>query len=373
MKIPVFELKRQFQEIKGEISTCVKGVLRSGSYVLGKNVCAFEQEFAKYCAAKYAVGVASGTDALKIALCACGIGRNDEVITTPFTFVATSEAIHSVGAKIVFADIDLNSYAIDPQEIEKKITKKTKAIVCVHLYGQPCDMQAIMRLVRKYNLKLIEDCAQATGAPYRGKKVGTFGDLGCFSFYPTKNLGAYGDGGIVVTNSKRMAEKVRMLRAHGSRSKYEHIIHGFNSRLDELQAAILRVKLKYLDKWNAARRENATYYNKKLSILEEKGFIVRPKEQKDTKHVYHLYVLKVEKRAALMKFLKSRGIDTSFHYPIPLHLQKTYKELGYRRGDFPKAEFAAREIVTLPLYPELTKKEIDYITATLYRFFKGQK
>ncbi|GAG17808.1 unnamed protein product, partial [marine sediment metagenome] len=203
-------------------------------------------------------------------------------------------------------------------------------------------------------------------------KVGTFGDLGCFSFYPTKNLGACGDGGIVVTNSKRMAEKVRMLRAHGSRSKYEHIIHGFNSRLDELQAAILRVKLKYLDKWNEARRGNATYYNKKLSALEAKGCIVRPKEQKNTKHVYHLYVLRVKKRATLMEFLKSQGIGTAFHYPIPLHLQKVYKGLGCRRGDFPNSEFAAREIVTLPLYPELKKSEVDYIVKALYRFFERQ-
>jgi len=370
MKIPVFDLTRQYQQIRPEISKKVKEVLSSGSYILGKNVSLLEKEFAKYCAAKYAVAVASGTDALKIALSSCGIKQTDEVITTPFTFVATTEAIYSVGAKIAFADIDLDSYTIDPEKIEKKISKKTKAILCVHLYGQPCNMQAITKLVRKYNLKLIEDCAQATGAPYQGKKVGTFGDLGCFSFYPTKNLGAYGDGGMVVTNSKRMAEKATMLRAHGSRSKYEHIMHGYNSRLDELQAAILRVKLKYLDKWNAARRENAAYYNKKLSALEVKGFIVRPKEQKNTRHIYHLYVLRVKKRTALMKFLRERGIGSSFHYPIPLHLQKVYKELGYRRGDFPNSEFAAKGIVTFPLYPELKKKEIDYIADSVSQFYK---
>ncbi len=373
MKIPVFDLKRQFQEIKPEIDKSVKEVLNSGSYILGKNVCAFEQEFAKYCGAKYAISVASGTDALRIALRACGIKEGDEVITTPFTFVATSEAIHSMGAKIVFADIDLDFYTIDPQEIEKKLTKKTKAILCVHLYGQPCNMQAITKLAPKYNLKLIEDCAQATGAEYKGRKTGTFGDAGCFSFYPTKNLGAYGDGGIIVTNSKQIAEKTKMLRVHGSKSKYAHSIHGYNSRLDELQAAILRVKLKYLDKWNKSRRENAAYYNKKLSTLEAKGFIIRPKEQKDTKHVYHLYVLKVKKRIALMKFLKSRGIGTSYHYPIPLHLQKVYKELGYRRGNFPKAELAAREIVTFPLYPELKKKEIDFIVSCVYQFYRSSK
>jgi len=373
MKIPVFDLTRQFQEIKGEIDKSVKKVLSSGFYILGKNVSDFEEEFAKYCGAKYAIGVASGTDALKIALRACGIKEGEEVITTPFTFVATSEAIHNIGAKIVFADIDLDSYNIDPQEIEKKITKKTKAILCVHLHGQPCNMQAIAKLTRKYNLKLIEDCAQATGAEYKGKKVGTFGDTGCFSFYPTKNLGTYGDGGMIITNNRQIAQKAKMLRVHGSRSKYEHLMHGYNSRLDELQAAILRTKLKYLDKWNEARRKNAAYYNKRLSIWEEKGFIIRPKEQKNTKHVYHLYTLRVKKRAPLMEFLKSRGIGTSFHYPISLHLQKVYKELGYRCGDFPKTEITAGETVTFPFYPELKKKEIDYIAGALCQFFERQK
>ncbi len=377
MKIPVFDLTRQFQEIKGEINKSVKEVLVSGSYILGKNVSLLEEEFAKYCGVKYAVGVASGTDALKIALRACGIKEGEEVITTPFTFVATSEAIHNIGAKIVFADIDLDSYTIDPQEIEKKINKKTRAILCVHLYGQPCNMQAITKLAHQYRLKLIEDCAQATGAEYvfsetkkpkpKTRKVGSIGDAGCFSFYPTKNLGAYGDGGMIITNIKQIAEKAKMLRAHGSKSKYEHVIHGCNSRLDELQAAILRTKLRYLDKWNKARRENAMYYNKKLSTLEERRFITRPKEQKNTKHVYHLYVLRVRKRTALMNFLKLRGIGTSFHYPIPLHLQKVYKGLGYCRSDFPKTERAAKEIVTFPLYPELKKKEIDYIVGALYQ------
>ncbi len=373
MKIPVFDLTRQFQESKGEIFAGLKDVLASGSYILGKNVSVFEQEFAKYCGAKYAIGVASGTDALKIALRSCDIKEGNEVITTPFTFVATAEAIHSVGAKIVFVDIDLHSYTMDTQEIEKRINRRTRAIVCVHLYGQPCNMDAITKLARKYKLKLIEDCAQATGAEYKGKKVGTFGNAGCFSFYPTKNLGAFGDGGIVITDNKQIAEKAKMLRAHGSRSKYEHIMHGLNSRLDELQAVILRVKLKYLDKWNKARQENAAYYNKRLSALEAGGFIVRPKEQNNTKHVYHLYVLRVKKRAALMEFLKSHGIGTAFHYPIPLHLQKVYKGLGYCRSDFPNSEFVAKEIVTFPLYPELKKKEIDYIVAKLYQFYKRRK
>ncbi len=332
-----------------------------------------EQEISSFCGTKFAVGVGSGTDALKIALRACGIGLGDEVITTPFTFVATTEAIDELGAKIDFVDIDLSSYTIDPREIEKRINRKTSAIICVHLYGQPCDMQAITKLARKYKLKLIEDCAQAIGAEYQGKKVGTFGDAAAFSFYPTKNLGAYGDGGMVVTNNRKVAQRAKMLRAHGSKGKYEHTIYGYNSRLDELQAAILRTKLRYLDKWNETRRKIAAYYHKKLFALETNGAIARPKEQKNTKHVYHLYALRAKKRTALINFLKLRGIATSIHYPLPLHLQKLYKGLGYRRGAFPRAELAAKEIVAIPLYPELKKKEIDYVVSALYQFFKRQK
>jgi dTDP-4-amino-4,6-dideoxygalactose transaminase len=373
IKVPVFDLKRQYREIKREIDAGVSNVLVGGFYILGENVAAFEREFAEYYGVKYAVGVASGTDALKIALQASGIKPGDEVITTPFTFVATAEAIHTIGAKVVFADINLDTYNIDPQEIEKKLTRKTKAILCVHLYGQPCNMQGIIKLIRRYRLKLIEDCAQATGTEYNGKKVGTFGDAGAFSFFPTKNLGAYGDGGIIITDNKLLFRRAKMLRVHGSLSKYEHIMHGFNSRLDELQAAILRTKLKYLHKWNQSRRRIATRYNKKLADLENNGFIVRPKEAKNSKHVYHLYTLRVKRRAALTEFLKTRGIGTAFHYPVPLHLQKAYKELRYRRGDFPNAELAAREIVTFPLYPELKKREVDYVAGSILEFFKRQR
>ncbi|MFC1699353.1 DegT/DnrJ/EryC1/StrS family aminotransferase [Candidatus Omnitrophota bacterium] len=371
--IPVFDLKRQFRGIKKEVLNSAQEVLGTGSYILGKNVSSFEQEFAEYCGAKYAIGVGSGTDALKIALRACGIKPDQEVITTPFTFVATTEAIDNVGARIVFADIDLASYCFDPRELEKKITKKTKAILCVHLYGQPCNMRALTKLARKYNLKIIEDCAQATGAEYRGKKVGSLGDVGCFSFFPTKNLGGCGDGGMIVTNNKQIAQRARRLRIHGSRSKYDHVAHGYNSRLDELQAAILRVKLRQLDKWNQARRDKAGYYNQRLGALEEQGYIIRPREQQDTKHVYHLYILRVKNRSRLKDFLKSRGISTSYHYPIPLHLQRVYKHLGYRRGDFPRSELAAREIATFPFYPELMKKEIDYVVQAMFQFFEGQR
>ncbi|UCB56911.1 MAG: DegT/DnrJ/EryC1/StrS family aminotransferase [Candidatus Omnitrophota bacterium] len=373
MNIPILDLKRQFRQIKSEVDKNVREVLASGSYILGKNVSAFEEEFAEYCRGKYAIGVASGTDALKIALRACGIGKEDEVITTPFTFVATTEAIHSVGARIVFADIDMDSYTIDPQEIEKKITKKTKAIICVHLYGQPCDMRTLRGLSRKYNLKLIEDCAQAAGAEYKGKRVAVFGDVGCFSFFPSKNLGAFGDGGIIVTNNKQIAENARVFRVYGSRNKYEHIVHGLNSRLDELQAAILRVKLRYLDQWNEARRKNTACYNKKFCALEERGLVITPKEQKGTKHVYHLYVLRAKQRDALMDFLKTRGVGTAYHYPIPLHLQEVYKCMEHQEGDFPKSELAAGEILSLPLFPELKKKEIDYIADCVYQFYRNRK
>lgn len=371
MQIPVFDLKRQINETKGEINKAAATVLSSGSYVLGKNVSAFEEEFAQYCGAKHAIGVASGSDALKIALRACGVGQGDEVITTPFSFIATSEAIYSVGAKISFTDIDLNSYNIDPRQIEKKITKKTKAILCVHLYGQPCNMQAIVKIARKHNLKLIEDCAQAVGARYKTKRMGNFGDISCFSFYPTKNLGACGDGGMIITNSFQIAKKIKMLRNHGSQIKYKHSLHGYNSRLDEVQAAILRIKLKHLNKWNNVRREKGKYYNKKLLLLEKAGFLICPQELKGTTHVYHLYSLRAKRKVALAKFLKKHGIGTAFHYPLPLHLQKVYKSLGYSKGDFPNAELSAKEIITLPLYPELKKKEIDYIVAKVYQFYKG--
>lgn len=373
MRIPVFNLTRQYRQIQGEINKAVKEVLSSGSYILGENVCRFEREFAGYCGVQRGVGVASGTDALSIALRACDIKEGDEVITTPFTFVATTEAINNVGAKIVFADIDLESYNIDPREIEKRLTPRTRAILCVHLYGQPCDMRAITKLVRKHNLKLIEDCAQATGAEYQGKKVGAFGDIGCFSFYPTKNLGAFGDGGMLVTDKSRLAEEARMLRQYGSKDRCHYPKHGCNSRLDELQAAILRVKLKFLDQWNKSRNELADYYNEKLRLLEEEGLLVCPKQGEGTKHIYHLYVLRTKQRPPLTEFLKSQGINTAVHYLIPLHLQKIYRGLGYRRGDFPRAELAAGQIITFPLYPELKKEEVDYIVGALFKFFKRRQ
>jgi len=370
MNIPILDLKRQYQLIKDGVELEVRKVLESGVFILGENVRCLEKKIASFCGAKYAVGVASGTDALKISLQSCGIGKGDEVITTPFTFIATAESIYSTGARIVFADIDPETYVLDPAEIERRINKKTRAILCVHLYGQPCDMHSIVRLARKYKLKLIEDCAQAIGAEYRGKKVGTFGDAGAFSFYPSKNLGAFGDGGMIIANSKGIFEKARIIRVHGSSTKYEHTIHGCNSRIDELQAVILLTKLKYLNRWNNARRKLAAYYNRGLAELEQRGIVSLPHEQEGTKHVFHLYVLRTKKRDALMRFLKSRGIGTAVHYPRPIHLQKAFKELGYRRRDFPHSESAAREIISLPLYPELRKKEVEYIISSIRKFFK---
>jgi len=369
MKIPVFELKSQFRNIKKEIYPAVRETLKSGFYILDRHVTEFEEAFAGYCGAKYGVGVASGTDALILALRSLDIKKGDEVITTPFTFFATSEAIYGTGAKIIFADIDLGSYTIEPKEIEKKITRRTRALVCVHLYGQPCDMSDIKKLATRHKLKLIEDCAQASGAEYKNRKVGTFGAAGCFSFYPTKNLGGYGDGGMVITDAKETAASLRLLRAYGSRDRRRYLVHGYNSRLDELQAAILKIKLKYLDKWNTARRNRAAGYNKGLARLQEEGFLVTPKEQKDSRHVYHLYVLRAKKRDALRKFLLSNGISTAVHYPLPLHLQKVYKGLGHRLGDFPNTEIATSEILTLPLYPELTEDKIDFITRKIGRFY----
>lgn len=370
MHIPIFDLTRQYQQIQGELSGKLEAVLAGGVYILGENVAALEEEFARHCRTAHAVGVASGTDALKIALRAIGVGPGDEVITTPFTFIATAEAVHNAGARIVFADISLDSYNINPEEIKKRLTPRTKVVICVHLYGQPCAMEEIEDIAGERGLQLIEDCAQATGAEYKGKKIGSFGIAGCFSFYPTKNLGAFGDGGMIVTDDNQLAERMKMLRAHGSAEKFLHTVHGMNSRLDEVQAAVLRVKLKYLDEWNGKRRELAQYYNESLFDLEEQGFLVRPQEKENTRHVYHLYILRVKHRAEMMRFLETRGIGTSYHYPLPLHLQQVYKDLGYSRGSFPQAETAADEVVTFPLYPELEKKEIDYISDALHQFFK---
>jgi len=357
--IPFVDLKAQYDSIKDEIDEAIQNVLNNTSFIMGEELKKFEEEFARFCDVKYGIGVANGSDALILALRACGIGEGDEVITVPNTFIATTEAITHVGGKIVFVDIDPKTYTIDVSKIEEKITEKKKAIIPVHLYGQPADMGPIMELAKKHNIKIIEDAAQAHGAAYKGKKVGSIGDAGCFSFYPGKNLGAYGDAGMVVTNSEEIAEKIKLLRNHGRIiKKYEHEIEGYSSRLDNLQAAILRMKLRHLNKWNESRRKNAKRYNELLSNV---SGIITPYEADYAKHVYHLYVIRTENRDKLREELKSKGVVTGIHYPIPLHLQPAYKYLGYKEGDFSITERASQEILSLPMFAELTDEQIGEI------------
>ena len=367
MMIPLVDLKAQYNSIKTEIDNAIQGVLDSTSFIMGEELKRFEEEFTLFCNTKYAIGVANGSDALILALRACGINKGDEVITVPNTFIATTEAITHVGGKIIFVDINPKTYTIDVSKIEEKISNKTRAIIPVHLYGQPADMDPILKIAKKYDLKLIEDAAQAHGAEYKGEKVGSIGDIGCFSFYPGKNLGAYGDAGMVVTNNKEIAEKIKLLRNHGRiTKKYEHEIEGYSSRLDNLQAAILRVKLRHLNKWNNMRRENAKKYNELLSNIDG---IITPYEADYAKHVYHLYVIRTENQDKLREELKSEGIATGIHYPIPLHLQPAYNYLGYKRGDFPVTEKASQEILSLPMYAELGDEQIEEIVELIKNYF----
>ena len=366
MGVPFFDSKQHYRLIKDEVDAHVQRVMDSCRFVLGENVDSFEREFARFCGTDYAMGVANGTDALHLALLACGIGKGDEVITMPNTFIATTEAISQTGAKIVFVDIDSWTYNINVAQIEGAINEKTKTILPVHLFGQSADMDSITKIARKYNLKVIEDACQAHGAEYKGKKAGSIGDAGCFSFYPSKNLAAFGDGGMVVTDGNKIAQKIKMLRDHGQMKKYEHLVEGYNSRLDEIQAAILRVKLKRLDEQNKLRRKNASIYNELLKDVDE---VITPFEAEYGKHVYHLYVIRTEKRDELQEYLKSNGIFTGLHYPIPLHLQKAYEYLGYKEGDFPVAEECAKQILSLPMFPELSPKEIEKIASEIKTFF----
>ena len=365
--IPLVDLKAQYDSIKPEIDNAIRRVLDSTSFIMGEELERFEEEFAQFCDVKFAIGVANGSDALILALRACGIGEGEEIITVPHTFIATTEAITYVGGKIVFVDIDPKTYTIDVSKIEEKINEKTKAIIPVHLYGQPADMDPIIKLAKEYNLKVIEDAAQAHGAEYKGKKVGSIGDVACFSFYPGKNLGAYGDAGMITTNSEEIAKKVKLLRNHGRiTKKYEHEIEGYSSRLDNLQAAILRVKLKYLNQWNGMRRKNARKYNELLNNIDG---IITPYEADYAKHVYHLYVIRTEERDKLREELKSKGIATGIHYPIPLHLQPAYNYLGHKKGDFPITEKASQEIISLPMFAELSDEQIEEIVELIKNYY----
>jgi len=358
MNIPLLDLKAQYESIKNEINKAVLGVLESGNYVLGPNIKALEEEVAAYCGVKHGIGVANGTDALFLSLKVYGIGSGDEVITTPYTFFATAEVISLVGATPVFVDIDPKTYNIDVTKIEEKVTERTKAIIPVHIFGQMVDMDTIMEIAKKYNLLVVEDACQAIGAEYKGKKAGSIGHISCFSFFPTKNLGGYGDGGMIVTNDGEIAEKIKVLRTHGSKPKYHHSVLGYNSRLDELQAAILRVKFKYLDKWNEQRRQKAKSYNQ---FLTNKVLSVPYIEEGNTS-IYHLYIIRVLQRDKIMQLLKEKGIGCAIYYPVPLHLQKVYEELGYKEGALSEAEKASLETLAIPLYAELTDRELQEIS-----------
>jgi dTDP-4-amino-4,6-dideoxygalactose transaminase len=360
-KIPFVDLQAQYQTIAPEINAAIQGVLDRSDYVLGNEVRLFEDDFAKYIGTAHALSVGSGLDALQLALRAYGIGPGDEIITAANTFIATALAIVAVGAKPVLAEMDPTTYNIAPAAIEASITSRTRGIMPVHLYGQPADMEPILAIAKKHNLLVIEDAAQAHGAKYAGKRAGAWGHAAAFSFYPGKNLGAYGDGGIITTNDAAIAEKIRYLRNYGQKVKYEHVVAGTNSRLDTIQAAILRVKLRYLDRWNAQRNEHAAAYSAALAD----GSFVLPKVAENRSHIFHLYVLQVENRAAIQEFLNQHGIATGIHYPIPIHLQEACRHLGYRRGDFPLTEQASARILSLPMFPELTAQQRESIVEAL--------
>ena len=365
MNVPFVDLQAQYQTIKEEVNAAINGVLSRSDFVLGSSVREFEEEFARFCGAAHAIGVDSGYSALELILRAYGIGAGDEVITAANTFVATALAISTCGAKPVLVEIDPKSYNLDPAQLEAAITSATRAIMPVHLYGQPADMDPILDIARKYGLLVIEDAAQAHGARYKGRRTGSLGDAAGFSFYPAKNLGAYGDGGCVVTNDASLAERVRLLRNLGQRVKYNHQIKGYNHRLDTLQAAVLRVKLSKLDAWNAARRRVAALYTQLLADLP----VTLPAEPPWAEQVYHLYVIRAQNRDALQSHLQKAGIATGLHYPIPIHLQPAFQELDYRRGKFPFTEVCSDEILSLPMYPELEDDAINYVVGAIRDYY----
>jgi dTDP-4-amino-4,6-dideoxygalactose transaminase len=360
--IPPLDLKAQWLSIKGEISAAINAVVESQHFILGPQVQALEEEVAKYCGTKFAVGVASGTDALLLALHATGVGPGDEVLMPTFSFIATADTVSLLGAIPVFVDIDPSTFAIDPAQLESKITTRTRAIVPVHLYGHPAEMDPINSVAQRHNLKVIEDNAQAIGARYKDRKTGCLGDLGCISFFPSKNLGGYGDGGMIVTNSETYSKRLRTLRSHGSPKKYYATEQGWNSRLDEIQAAILRVKLRHLDKWGLARRKNASSYTQLLKAVPG---LVTPVEAPWAEHVYHQYTIRVANRDRVQSALTEQGIGTTVYYPTPMHLQPVFAKLGYQEGDLPHAEQAAKEVLSLPIYAELTGEQIHRVVEAI--------
>src|SRR5467141_1744523 len=365
--VPQIDLSAQYAAIGGEIRTAVERVMASQQFVLGREGAALEEEIAKLCGVAHGVAVASGTDALILALRACGVQAGDEVLLPPFTFVATGSAVSALGAKPVFADIRPDTYNIDPSELERRVTPRTRAIIAVHLYGLSADTDPILAFAKARNLPVIEDNAQAIGASYKGRRIGSLGVAACVSFYPTKNLGAYGDAGMVVTNSAELAARIRTLRNHGQAEKYLSSEPGWNSRLDEIQAAILRVKLRHLANWQRARQSHAAEYNRLFSQIPG---VMPPLAPEGFEHVYHQYTIRIERRDALQKFLSDRKIASAVYYPYPLHLQPLYSALGHKAGDFPHSERAAQEVLSLPMYAELRNEQIARVAGTVAEFLK---
>ena len=382
MKIPFLDLKVQYKQIEQEVMPMITRAMADGAFVGGEQVSCFETEFASFCNSSYCVGVNSGTDALRFALMAIGVGPGDEVITVPNTFIATTEAISQVGAKPVFVDIYPDTCNMDPNKLEdylkkrlkpnaSSLTPRPKAVIPVHLYGQPADMDPILEIAQKNGIAVIEDACQAHGANYDiGRKAGSMGAVGCFSFYPGKNLGAFGEGGAIVTQDETVAQKIRMIRDHGQNKKYFHDLEGYNGRLDAIQAGVLRIKLKRLGHWNKLRRKNAAYYHDLLSEIPSVTLLT---EAEFAESVYHLYVILVDDRDGLQKFLDSKGIATGLHYPLPLHLQKAYSDLGYNKGDFPITENIAGRLLSLPMFPELTRKQIRYVCDMIKEYIHHQE
>ncbi|MFE8701704.1 DegT/DnrJ/EryC1/StrS family aminotransferase [Cytobacillus sp. FJAT-54145] len=368
MKVPMLDLSEQYQELRSEVLEVLDGVMSSSRFILGDNVKKLEQDVAKYSNVAHGIGCGNGSDAIHIALQALEVGPGDEVITTPFTFFATGGAIVRAGAKPVYVDIDPVTFNIDPDKIEAAITENTKAIIPVHLYGQMADMERIAEIAKKHNLAIVEDAAQAIGAKHNGKSVGELGSAATYSFFPTKNLGAYGDAGMIVTNNDDVAEKSKVIRVHGSKPKYYHSVLGYNSRLDEMQAAILNVKFPHLDRWSELRRQKAETYTHLLKEMVGDA-VVTPIEKEGNYHVFHQYTIRVEKRDELQKYLQEQGVSTMIYYPLPLHIQPVFKDLGYKEGDLPISEKAANEALSLPMFPELKTEQQEYVVAKIAEFY----
>jgi len=362
MNVPFLDLKVQYEQIKKEVLPMITEAMENTAFIGGPQVLGFESEFAEFCESKHCIGVNSGTDALRFALMASGVGPEDEVITVPNTFIATTEAISQVGAIPVFVDICHDTYNIDVTKVTEKITRKTKAIIPVHLYGQVADMEPLLEIAEQKNIVIIEDACQAHGALYKDKKAGSLGTAGCFSFYPGKNLGAFGEGGAVVTQHEEIAKKIRMIRDHGQAKKYFHDMEGYNGRLDAIQAGVLRIKLRRLKEWNDARRKNASYYNELLSDVPS---VTIPFGPDFAESVYHLYVILVKDRDGLQEFLNKKGVSTGLHYPLPLHLQKAYSHLGYKEDSFPVTEDVSKRLLSLPMFPELERTQIEYVVSSI--------